>query len=106
MAQTAVSLTSASPTSPWYDAGQTTSGRVAFQLSGTWAGTVTFECCVAGQEANAVTILATAPSVTSGAATTTTSGVYVIDAGPLKVRANFSTATSGTVVVTPAVVFG
>jgi hypothetical protein len=104
MAQTAVSLTSASPTTPWYDAGQTTSGRLSLQLTGTWTGTVTFETCVAGQEANAVTVTAIPTNSATGVTTTTANGVWDIDLAGRKARANFSTATSGTVVVTPSVV--
>lgn len=74
-----------------------------FQLTGTWTGTVTFEACVPGNEASA-TPLAVSAAATPGTlvTTATANGLFKTNsawAGGLKVRARFSTASSGAVVV-------
>ena len=73
---------------------------VTFQLTGTWTGTVTFEGTLL-DGASFTSVLATLLSSGVAAATATATGIYRIDAtGLLQVQARFSTASSGTVVVT------
>lgn len=73
------------------------------QLSGTWTGTVTFE--VRTQESlSYVSVLGTSVTDGSTSTTATSNGAWVIfNGGYSSVRANFSTATSGTVItaITP-----
>lgn len=71
---------------------------VAIQLTGTWAGTFTFEVTVDG------TTWVTVSALPSNSATTVTSatanGVWNVQiAGYAGIRARFSTATSGTATV-------
>jgi hypothetical protein len=77
----------------------TTLGTVGFQLTGTWTGTVTFECTVDGSTWVALQVF---PSNSSTGATTATAvGAFVLTTNAFQgVRARFSTATSGTVVAT------
>ena len=75
-----------------------------FQITGTWTGTVTFECCTQGNEA-APTPIAVSAVATPGTlvTTATANGVYRTNngtAGGLKVRARYTTATSPSPVVT------
>ena len=74
-------------------------GVVSFQLTGTWTGTVTFECTVDGTTWVALQVF---PSTSAtGATTATVNGAWAITSNPWAgVRCRFSTATSGTVVVT------
>lgn len=77
-------------------------GQWAVQLTGTWSGTVTFEATVDGTnwvsfQLNPTTAFAAA----SLTATATANGVWTGPTyGVAGVRARFSTATSGTVVIT------
>lgn len=75
--------------------------QVSIQLTGTWAGTVTFEGSVDGGTTwwtiAPVSLASTAR--TTGVATSTANGAWVADATALtNVRVRFSTFTSGTVV--------
>ena len=73
-------------------------GLVVYQLYGTWAGTVTFEGTINDSDWDSVQAepLATGTKAT----TTTTSGLYRVDAsGLFKTRVRFSIDTSGTVSV-------
>ena len=72
--------------------------QVVYQLFGTWEGTVTFE----GTIDNSTWASVQAEPLATGtkASTTTTGGLYRIDAsGLFKTRARFSADTSGTVSV-------
>lgn len=71
-------------------------GAVGLQLTGTWAGTVTFEATIDGLTWVALNMV---PSNSATAASTATSnGAWTANvAGFLLMRARFSTATSGTV---------
>ena len=73
-------------------------GAVGLQLTGTWVGTVTFEATIDGRTWVALNMV---PSNSATAASTATAvGAWTANvAGFLLVRARFSTATSGTVVV-------
>lgn len=73
-------------------------GGVGIQLTGTWTGTVTFEASIDGVTFVALNMV---PSNSATPASTATStGAWTANvAGYLLVRARFSTATSGTVVV-------
>lgn len=72
-------------------------GGVGIQLTGTWAGTVTFEATIDGLTWVAFNLV---PSNSATAASTTTAnGAWSANcAGYASVRARFSTATSGTVI--------
>lgn len=72
---------------------------VAFQLTGTWTGTITFECTVDGVNWVALSVF---PSNSVTAATTATgNGVWSAqNAGFAGVRARFSTASTGTPKIT------
>ena len=73
-------------------------GMVGFQLTGTWAGTVTFEGTINGSDWVSLLRREVGVDATPSGTTTTANGVFVVDsAGLLKVRARFSTDTSGTV---------
>ena len=68
----------------------------AFQLDGTWTGTVTFEATVNG--ATWVTVSVTPSNSVTTVTTATANGVwYVQITGFQGIRARFSTASSGTV---------
>lgn len=80
-------------------------GSVGIQLSGTWAGTITFQGSVDGSNWQALDVWPTnsATSVT----TATANGVWYAPVGGLAhVRANFTTFTSGTATVTLRVTTG
>lgn len=71
-------------------------GTAGFQLSGTWAGTVTFEGTV--DAGTWQTLNVTKTNSTSQVTSATSNGIWVgACAGLMKVRARFSTAGSGTV---------
>lgn len=71
---------------------------VTFQLLGTWTGTVTFQGTVDGT--NYVAIQATNLNTGSASTTATANGLYRVDAtGLTDFRCNFTTPTSGTVLV-------
>lgn len=73
-------------------------GTVAIQVTGTWAGTLTFEASIDGTNyvAAGVTPIAGGAVVT----TTTANGIWWLqNNGYITIRARFSTATSGTVVL-------
>jgi hypothetical protein len=74
-------------------------GAAGVQLSGTWAGTVTFEASINGQTWVALNMV---PSNSATAASTATAnGAWSANvAGYKLVRARFSTDTSGAVSVT------
>ena len=75
-------------------------GLVGFQLTGTWTGTVTFEGTVNGTDWVTLLRREIGTDATPSGTTTTANGVFVVDAaGLLKVRARFSTDSSGTVLV-------
>lgn len=99
MARAAVSLDAANETvtlTPCDIGG----GAGGFHITGTWTGTITFEA--KAPEATAwVSILATNVTTEASATTTTANGIFRVVADGLHVRARFSTATSGTVVVYP-----
>lgn len=74
-------------------------GTVGLQLSGTWTGTVTFEATVNGTDW--VAIKGTPLASITGASTATVNGIFQFPiSGMNQFRARFSTASSGTVVVT------
>ena len=72
-------------------------GAVAIQLTGTWAGTVSFEASVDGS--TFVAVDAWPSNSATSASTSTGNGVWTVSAGGYnQVRVRFSTDTSGTVV--------
>lgn len=72
---------------------------IAFQLTGTFVATVTFEGSIDGAIYQAINVTPT--NSTSATTTATTTGVWVASVGGLKyVRARVSAYTSGTVVAT------
>ncbi len=74
-------------------------GSVAFQLTGTFSGTVTFEGTIDGTNWVATQVFPVGSS--TGATTATAAGIWRMNATGLKsCRARCSTYTSGTVVVT------
>jgi putative flippase GtrA len=74
-------------------------GGVGIQLTGTWAGTVTFEATVDGS--TWVTVAAVPAAGGASVTSATANGVWTVEnKGFSGVRARFSTATSGTVVAT------
>lgn len=77
----------------------TTWGALGFQVTGTWTGTITFECTVDGATWAALSVT---PSNSATAVTTTTAnGVWGFNNNFFQgVRARFSTASSGIAVVT------
>ncbi len=80
-------------------------GMVVYQLYGTWGGTVTFEGTLNNSDWDSIR----AEPLDTGtlATTTTSSGLYRVDAsGLLKTRVRFSTDTSGTVSVMTTWVIG
>lgn len=77
-------------------------GAGGFHITGTWAGTITFEAKAPGAASTDwVSILATNVATDASATTTTANGVFRVVADGLHVRARLSTATSGTAVVYP-----
>lgn len=77
---------------------QFTAGGVAFQVSGTWTGTITFEASVDG--ANWVTFNVTPSASGTDVSTTTANGAWSKqNNGYQAFRARFSTASSGTPVI-------
>lgn len=90
------SLTSGSPS---LTIAVTALGGVGLQLTGTWTGTVSFEASIDGQTYVALNMV---PSNSATAASSATgNGCWTANvAGFGVVRARFSTATSGTVLVT------
>ncbi len=85
-------------------------GIVTLELSGTWTGTVTFQATIGhptGGTANWYSVEAVPSTSTTAATTATGNGLYRIDAGGYAlVRAKFTTASSGTVVVYAYVAIG
>lgn len=77
-------------------------GEWAVQLTGTWSGTVTFEATVDGTTWVATQMYpSTSLTTASLTSTATANGVFVNAAGAYAgLRARFSTATSGSVVMT------
>lgn len=74
-------------------------GSASVQLTGSWSGTVTFEVSTDG--VNFVSVLLNPSTSTTPVSTTTSSGLWLGSVGGAKyLRARFSTASSGTVVVT------
>lgn len=72
---------------------------VAFQFTGTWSGTITFEGSVDGTTYQALN--ATPTNSSSATTTATSNGVWTGSVGGLRyARARFSTYTSGTAVIT------
>lgn len=73
-------------------------GSATVQLSGTWSGTVTFEATTLGN--TWVSVVAKNAATGAEATTATANGIYIIPAGGFnQIRARFSTATSGTLVI-------
>lgn len=71
-------------------------GAIAVQLTGTWAGTVTFEGTIDGVTWVALNLVPTNSS--TAASTATTTGIWMGNVAGLEaVRARFSAVTSGTV---------
>lgn len=105
-----VSLTAQGPSPPATASGSLAStasvplnvsgyASVAFQVTGTWVGTITFEGSVDGATFQALN--ATPTNSSSAATTTTANGVWTGSVGGLKsARARMSAYTSGTAVVT------
>lgn len=76
-------------------------GGISIQLTGTWTGTVTFECTSQGSTWVALGLFPSATPTASVATTATAVGLWGgIMQGYGAVRARFSTASSGTVTVT------
>lgn len=79
--------------------GVTSYASVAFQVTGTWAGTITFEGSIDGTNYQAINVTPTNSS--SAATTTTANGVWTGSVGGLRsARARMSAYTSGTAVIT------
>jgi hypothetical protein len=76
---------------------------VCFHISGAWTGTIVFEACVQGQEANATPIAVSAIATPGTLVTTTTVvGLFKTNqglAGGLKVRARLSVLGTGAATV-------
>lgn len=71
----------------------------AVQITGTWAGTITFEASVDGTNFAAVNLTPAASA--TPASTTTANGLWAGSVGGFRsLRARFSTKTSGTPVIT------
>ena len=91
-------LTAAAPTTDNLSPSDAFAGIVGLQITGTWTGTVTFQGTINGS--TWVSVLAVPSDSTTAVTTTTANGIWRIDAaGYQAVRANFTTPTSGTVVV-------
>jgi hypothetical protein len=76
----------------------TSYSSLAIQLSGTWTGTITFECSSDG--GNFIALNGIAVNGTAIISTATANGIYRFNvAGLIKVQVRFSTATSGTPIV-------
>lgn len=76
-----------------------TMGSVAIQLTGTWAGTITFECSLDNLNWELLNLLPS--NGTTPVTSATANGIWMSDvSGLATVRARFSTATSGTPVIT------
>lgn len=77
---------------------------VAFQITGTWTGTITFEACTEGNEAAATPIAVSAVATPGTLVTTATvNGLFKTNngfAGGLKVRARLSVVGTGAALVT------
>ena len=74
-------------------------GAVAFQVTGTFSATITFEVSVDGS--NFVAVPATNVATGAKSSTTTTTGIYIVHApGARYIQARVSSYTSGTAVVT------
>lgn len=77
----------------------TGTGAAGVQLTGTWSGTVTFEAAV--DDGTFVTLNMVPSNSATATTTATANGAWSANVGGYHlVRARFSTATSGTVVVT------
>ena len=70
-------------------------GGAAFQVLGTWSGTITFEAKTKGA-ATWVSILVTNVATNAQVTTTTANGVFRVVADGLDLRARMSSYTSGT----------
>ena len=80
-------------------------GLVVYQLYGTWEGTVTFEGTI--DDSTWASVQATPLATGTLATTTTTGGLFRVDAsGLFKTRVRFSADTSGTVNVMTIWVIG
>lgn len=78
---------------------RTNGNGVAFQLTGTWTGTITFEASVDGT--NFVAFNVTPSNSGTDVSTATANGAWSkANNGYAAFRARFSTATSGTPVIT------
>lgn len=76
--------------------------RYSVQVTGTWAGTITFECSVDGTNWVSEAVVSSASTaITTGVTTTTTNGVWSSDAYAIPyVRVKMTAYTSGTATVT------
>lgn len=102
MAVGPTTLTATNDATPWIG-NQNAACDAVFQLLGTWTGTVTFECCTEGNEANPVAMSVTPAAGGAAVTTATANGLWRTlngSAGGVKARARFTTASSGTVVAT------
>jgi len=71
---------------------------VAIQITGTWAGTITFSSTIDGD--NFVTTLVTPIGSATGATTTTGNGIWTLELkGVRAIRVAFTTFSSGTATV-------
>lgn len=77
----------------------TTWNYCGIQITGTWVGTITFECTVDGATWAAVSVIPAAS--TTPASTTTANGIWGLqNFGFAGLRARFSAVTSGTPKIT------
>ena len=90
------------------DASASLSGQVAFQIYGTFVGTITFEGYLEGAtSANLIALQATDLNAGTAATTATGPGIFRINVSPtIRVRARMSAYTSGTANVAPAASLG
>lgn len=89
----------------WVDPRQQGSGFVAFQVSGTWVGTITFQCAV--DDADGIESIQAAKTTDGSVATTTTgNGIFRVVADGLKVRAKMTAFTSGSAKIRPSIGIG
>lgn len=80
-------------------------GAVAFQITGTFVGTITFESTIDGT--NYVATMAYPAASETGTTTTTTPGIWrVHNAAGLRVRARMSAYTSGAAIVSVLTTMG
>lgn len=110
MAGAGKTLAVAGDATDWHG-GDYAGADVAFHITGTWTGTITFEAKVAGAADAAATPFAMSAAATPGTlvTTATANGLFRSNngwAGGLMVRARFTTASSGAAVVYPATAGG